>query len=76
MPCLLKIVLTLFKFVMSFLLKDELPNVPEILVTVNGAAKLLGHSYSIVTLKVYTQVLDSEIDRTGDQLRSYLKIAI
>jgi integrase len=36
---------------------------------VTTAQKLLGHSDVKVTLKVYTQVLDDEIDAAGDLLR-------
>jgi len=38
-------------------------------VHVTTAQKLLGHSDVKVTLKVYTQVLDDEIDAAGDLLR-------
>ena len=36
---------------------------------VTTAQKLLGHSDPMMTLKVYTSVLDSEIDDAGDSLR-------
>jgi integrase len=36
---------------------------------VTTAQKLLGHSDVKVTLMVYTQVLDDEIDAAGDLLR-------
>jgi integrase len=38
-------------------------------VHVTTAQKLLGHSDVKVTLKVYTQVLDDEIDAAGDLIR-------
>lgn len=41
-------------------------------VHVTTAAKLLGHSNPMVTMKIYTQVLDDEIDRTGVSLSEYL----
>lgn len=41
-------------------------------VHVTTAQKLLGHSDPKVTLSVYTQVLDNEIDETGDMLRSFI----
>ena len=37
---------------------------------VTTAQKLLGHSDPMMTLKVYTSVLDSEIDVAGDSLRN------
>ena len=40
---------------------------------VTTAQKLLGHSDPIMTLKVYTSVLDNEIDEAGDILLSLLK---
>ena len=40
---------------------------------VTTAQKLLGHSDPIMTLKVYTSVLDNEIDEAGDILGSFLK---
>ena len=36
---------------------------------VTTAQKLLGHSDPKVTLKVYTQVLDNEIENTGEILK-------
>jgi integrase len=39
---------------------------------VTTAQKLLGHSDPMMTLKVYTSVLDSEIDDAGDSLRHAL----
>ncbi len=39
-------------------------------VHVTTAQKLLGHSDSRITLNIYTQVLDEEIDSVGDYLRS------
>jgi integrase len=41
---------------------------------VTTAQKLLGHSDPIMTLKVYTSVLDNEIDEAGDILENFLKI--
>jgi integrase len=41
---------------------------------VTTAQKLLGHSDPIMTLKVYTSVLDNEIDEAGDILGKFLKI--
>jgi integrase len=40
---------------------------------VTTAQKLLGHSDPIMTLKVYTSVLDNEIDEAGEILHSLLK---
>jgi integrase len=40
---------------------------------VTTAAKLLGHSNPLVTMKIYTQVLDDEIDKTGVTLKEFLK---
>ena len=42
-------------------------------VHVTTAQKLLGHSDPMMTLKVYTSVLDSEIDDAGDSLRHAIK---
>lgn len=41
-------------------------------VHVTTAQRLLGHSDPKVTLAIYTQVLDSEIDETGAMLRSFI----
>jgi integrase len=41
---------------------------------VTTAQKLLGHSDPIMTLKVYTSVLDNEIDEAGNILENFLKI--
>ena len=41
-------------------------------VHVTTAQRLLGHSDSRVTLNIYTQVLDEEIDKTGALLRSVI----
>ena len=41
---------------------------------VTTAQKLLGHSDPMMTLKVYTSVLDNEIDEAGDILEKFLKI--
>lgn len=45
-------------------------------VHVTTAAKLLGHSNPMVTLKIYTQVLDKKIDQSGVQIKNFLQIAI
>ena len=42
-------------------------------VHVTTAAKLMGHSNPMVTLKIYTQVLDEEIDKSGVAISEYLK---
>ena len=39
-------------------------------VHVTTASKLMGHSNPMITLKIYTQVLDDEIDQVGDSLRN------
>jgi integrase len=36
---------------------------------VTTAQRLLGHSDPVLTMKIYTGVLDSEIDEAGDVLR-------
>jgi integrase len=41
-------------------------------VHVTTAAKFMGHSNPLVTLKIYTLVLDDEIDQIGDDLRQKL----
>ena len=41
-------------------------------VHVTTAAKLMGHANPLVTMKVYTQVLDDEIDKSGEAMRRYL----
>lgn len=43
---------------------------------VSTAQKLLGHASPHLTLSVYTQVLDDEIDRAGDQLRLMTQIGM
>lgn len=45
-------------------------------VHVTTAAKLLGHSNPLVTMKIYTQVLDDEIDKTGKSLNDYMTSGI
>ena len=45
-------------------------------IQVTTAAKLLGHSNPMITLKIYTQVLDTEIDQSGEQIKEYMKMAI
>ena len=40
---------------------------------VTTAAKFLGHSDPMVTLKIYTMVRDNEIDEIGHLLRIHLK---
>ena len=44
-------------------------------VHVTTAAKLLGHSNPMITMKIYTQVLDEEIDKTGIALQQYINRA-
>lgn len=44
-------------------------------VHVTTAAKLLGHSNPMVTMKIYTQVLDDEIDKSGLALLEYMNKA-
>jgi integrase len=44
-------------------------------VHVTTAAKLLGHSNPLVTMKIYTQVLDDEIDKSGMALLDYMNKA-
>jgi integrase len=41
-------------------------------VHVTTAQRLLGHSDPKITLAIYTQVLDNEIDETGDMLRTFI----
>jgi integrase len=41
-------------------------------VHVTTAAKFMGHSNPLVTLKIYTLVLDDEIDQIGEVLRQKL----
>ncbi len=41
-------------------------------VHVTTAQRLLGHSDPKVTLAIYTQVLDTEIDDTGAMLKSFI----
>lgn len=43
---------------------------------VTTASKLMGHSNPMVTLKIYTQVLDEEIDKSGLAIAEYLKRAV
>ena len=43
---------------------------------VTTASKLMGHSNPMVTLKIYTQVLDEEIDKSGIAISEYLKRAV
>lgn len=40
---------------------------------VTTASKLMGHSNPMVTLKIYTQVLDDEIDKSGVEISKFLK---
>ena len=40
---------------------------------VTTASKLMGHSNPMVTLKIYTQVLDDEIDKSGEEIRKFLR---
>ncbi len=44
-------------------------------VHVTTAAKFMGHSNPLVTLKIYTMVLDDEVDRVGHDLRRTLNEA-
>jgi hypothetical protein len=32
----------------------------------------MGHSNPMITLKIYTQVLDNEIDEAGESLRNFM----
>lgn len=41
-------------------------------VHVTTAAKLMGHSNPLITMKIYTAVLDNEIEKTGDALIQYM----
>ena len=43
-------------------------------VHVTTAQRLLGHSDQLMTLKVYTSVLDSEIDEAAEVLERYIKL--
>lgn len=43
-------------------------------VHVTTAQRLMGHSDPMMTLKVYTSVLDEEIDLTGEKLRELIQI--
>ena len=43
-------------------------------VHVTTAQRLLGHSDPKITLAIYTQVLDTEIDETGEMLRSAIAV--
>ena len=43
-------------------------------VHVTTAAKLMGHSNPMVTLRIYTAVLDEEIEKSGEALRKALKL--
>ena len=45
-------------------------------VHVTTAAKLLGHSNPMVTMKIYTMVLDNEIEKTGESLLEYMNSGI
>lgn len=40
---------------------------------VTTASKLMGHSNPMVTLKIYTQVLDEEIDRSGEAVKEFIR---
>ena len=42
---------------------------------VTTAAKLMGHSNPLITMKIYTQVLDDEIDKSGKALSEYINTA-
>ena len=41
-------------------------------VHVTTAAKLLGHSNPLITMKIYTAVLDNEIEKSGEALTRYM----
>ena len=41
---------------------------------VTSAAKLMGNSNPMMTLKVYTQVKDDETDRAGIELAKYISV--
>jgi integrase len=41
-------------------------------VHVTTASKLMGHSNPLITLKIYTAVLDDETDKAGDAVMNYL----
>lgn len=43
-------------------------------VHVTTAAKLLGHSNPLVTMKIYTAVLDDETTKAGDAVKAYITI--
>lgn len=45
-------------------------------VHVTTAAKLLGHANPMVTMKIYTLVLDNEIEKTGASLAAYMSSGI
>lgn len=47
-------------------------NLKEAGVHVTTAAKLMGHSNPMVTLKIYTQVRDNEIAESGNRIISYI----
>ena len=40
---------------------------------VTTASKLMGHSNPMITLKIYTQVLDEEIDRSGEAVKEFIR---
>jgi integrase len=42
-------------------------------VHVTTAAKLMGHNNPLITMKIYTAVLDNEIEKSGDALHALLK---
>ena len=44
-------------------------------VHVTTASKLMGHANPMVTLKIYTQVLDDEIDKSGDAIKRFIEQA-
>jgi integrase len=45
-------------------------------VHVTTAAKFMGHSNPLVTLKIYTLVLDEEVENIGTKLREALNLDI
>ena len=41
-------------------------------VHVTTASKLMGHSNPLITMKIYTAVLDNEIEKSGSALTEYM----
>ena len=42
-------------------------------VHVTTASKLMGHSNPMITMKIYTAVLDNEIEKSADALWKYME---